>query len=192
VLGAAAVVALAPAELWSRLAQGQTGGAAAVQRHLLTVACELVVPATDTPGAAEAGVPAFVELALAHGLNGTGPSMASAAIQGPARTPAPPSGLGLLDWLQQELDRRAGGFLAATPLRQQAALSALDSAAYAPDAPPHWRNLKGLILIGYYTSQIGGSQELQYAAVPGRFDPDLPSPANNRAWSSDWTALAFG
>ncbi len=192
VLGAAALAALCPAELWCGIARGQTGGASAMQRRLLTVVSDLVVPATDTPGAVAAGVPAFVELALAHGLNGTGPRIAGAAIQGPARTPPPPSGLGLVDWLQQDLDRRSGGFLAAPPAQQQAALAALDQAGYAPDAPPHWRNLKGLILIGYYTSQIGGSEELQYVGVPGRFDPDLPLPANNRAWSSDWTALAFG
>ena len=191
-LGSAAAAAVAPASLWAKLARSETGGANAAQGRLLAIVCDLVLPATDTPGAVEAGVPAFVALALAHGLNGTGPRIASAAIQGPARTPPQPSGLGLLDWLSTELDRRTGGFLAASSARQHAALAALDQAAYAPDGPESWRDLKGLILIGYYTSEIGGSQELQYAAVPARYDPDLPLPAKNRAWSNDWAALAFG
>ena len=36
-----------------------------------------------------------------------------------------------------------------------------------------WPTIKGLILIGYYTSEIGASQELRYVLVPGRFDPDV-------------------
>jgi hypothetical protein len=45
--------------------------------------------------------------------------------------------------------------------------------------------------MGYYTSEIGASQELQYQLVPGRFDPDLPVKPGDRAWSSDWIGQGF-
>ena len=54
------------------------------------------------------------------------------------------------------------------------------------------KEIKALILTGYYTSEVGASRELQYELVPGRWDPNLPLPAHNRSWSSDWTAVDFG
>ena len=69
----------------------------------------------------------------------------------------------------------------------------VDADAYAPDVREHpWRTLKGLILTGYYTTEVGGAQELQFELVPGRFDPDLPLKPGARAFSSDWTAVDFG
>ncbi len=55
-----------------------------------------------------------------------------------------------------------------------------------------WRTLKALLLIGYYTSEVGASQELRYDLVPARFDPDVPLQPRDRAWSSDWTGVKFG
>ncbi len=46
----------------------------------ITRIADMVIPATDTPGAAEAGVGAFVLLALAHGLDGARAPLASAAV----------------------------------------------------------------------------------------------------------------
>ena len=60
-----------------------------------------------------------------------------------------------------------------------------------PEALRQWPRLKGLILIGYYTSEIGASQELRYILVPGHFDPDVPLEPGDRAWSSDWTGVKF-
>jgi len=52
--------------------------------------------------------------------------------------------------------------------------------------------VKGLILTGYYTSEVGGARELRYELVPGRYDPKVPITPETRAWSSDWTAVDFG
>jgi hypothetical protein len=77
--------------------------------------------------------------------------------------------------------------------RRHEALAALDAAAYRNDpAAAPWRAIKGLILTGYYTSEIGGSKELNYELVPGRFDPKVPVTPETRAYSSDWTAVDFG
>ena len=90
---------------------------------------------------------------------------------------------------------RAGSptFRLAAAIRRAALLTALDAEAFAPGAGDHpWKAIKAAILTGYYTSEIGASQELQYEHVPGRFDPDLPLTPGYRAWSSDWTAVEFG
>ena len=72
-------------------------------------------------------------------------------------------------------------------------LAKLDGEAFAEGAQDHpWKVIKGLILTGYYTSEVGGSKELRYELVPGRWDPDLPLKPTDRAFSSDWTAVDFG
>lgn len=142
--------------------------------RLLREVAQLVIPKTDTPGAGEVGVAAFVVLAMEHGLEGAGPADAA--------------------WLAAELDRRAGGdFLSRALARRHAALAALDAEAFAGKAElAAWHRIKNLILLGYYTSEVGGSKELAYEHVPGRFDPDLPVTPATRAYSSDWTAVDFG
>ncbi|SNS50614.1 MULTISPECIES: gluconate 2-dehydrogenase subunit 3 family protein [unclassified Azospirillum] len=189
---ALAGAALTPAQVWAQLAQA--GGAPAPlparMRQLLERVCDLTIPDTATPGAVKAGVPDFIALALQHGLARTGRPPPADQFSGGAA----PAGAGWLDWLGFELDLKAGGnFLAAKPAAQTKALSDLDAAAYAKGGEKSpWRTWKGLIVTGYYTSEIGGSQELFFELVPGRFDPDIPVGPNDRAWSNDWTAVDFG
>jgi hypothetical protein len=86
-----------------------------------------------------------------------------------------------------------GNWLDQTQAAQLAALAALDAAAFAAGGELNpWRKLKALILTGYYTSREGGAQELQYAAIPGRFDPRVPVGPDARGFSSDWTGVDFG
>ena len=52
-----------------------------------------------------------------------------------------------------------------------------------PDGPPFYRQLKELTLAGYYTSEVGATQELQWLAAPGRYDADAPLSEVGRAWA---------
>lgn len=191
---ALAGVALTPAHVWAQVAAGVAAGAPpalpARSQKLLERVCDLTIPDTATPGAVKAGVPAFIALAIAHGI-----SRANAPVPPDLFTGGnAPAGTGLLDWLGFELDLKTGGkFLSVKPDAQAKALGELDTAAYAKGGEKSpWRTLKGLIVTGYYTSEIGGSQELFFELVPGRFDPDIPVGPNDRAWSNDWTAVDFG
>ncbi|WP_225206087.1 gluconate 2-dehydrogenase subunit 3 family protein [Novosphingobium huizhouense] len=166
------------------------------QMQVLARVADLVIPRTETPGAVDTGVPAFVALALAHGL-----SASRTALVAPDSALRPflraDSSLRHLPWLEATLDRNAqGNFLAIAPAEQARILTALDAAAFPPGPPPQtpapWATIKGLILTGYYTSEPGGAQELRYELVPGRFDPDIALAPGDRAWSSDWTAVEFG
>lgn len=165
------------------------------QRKLIAAVSEHVLPTTATPGAGAAGVGDFVILALAHGLDGSRAPAASAAtaysVEGTSR---PDGSLRYLDWLERTLDKAAtGDWLGKPPATRAKLLAALDAAAFAQGADAHpWRKLKGLILTGYYTSEIGGSRELAYELTPGRFDPVIPLKPGARAYSSDWTAVDFG
>jgi hypothetical protein len=47
-----------------------------------------------------------------------------------------------------------------------------------------WRTMKELTLLGYYTSEPGATQELRYAASPGRFEGCVPLERIGRAWAT--------
>lgn len=174
---AIATASIPVSEIWAR-----TKPVRAPANPVLERLCDLVIPPTDTPGAVEAGVPAFVQAALAAGLR-------DASVEA------------YHDFLRV-LDAKAGGSFIALPAPgAQALLAAIDGQAFAqrqsadgvaPDAAAaHWRALKALIVIGYYTSEAGGSRELMYELVPGRFEGDVPLAREPRAWSSDWTGVKY-
>ena len=53
----------------------------------------------------------------------------------------------------------------------------------AEGAVPFFRQLKELTLAGYYTSEPGATEELQWLAAPGRWDADVPLSEVGRAWA---------
>jgi hypothetical protein len=114
---------------------------------------DLVIPATDTPGASAAGAAAFVLLALDRRISDLVPAM--------------------YERLRAALDAAASGdFFSLPRAQQETVLVAVDRAAYTGEAQPGsaehaWKRIKAAILVGYYTSEIGASQELVYDPVPG-------------------------
>ena len=57
------------------------------------------------------------------------------------------------------------------------------SLAEAEAGPSFYRQLKELTVAGYYTSEAGATEELQFNAVMGRYDPDVPLAEIGRAWA---------
>jgi hypothetical protein len=51
--------------------------------------------------------------------------------------------------------------------------------------PPnkHFRMMKELALLGYFTSEVGATQALRYVEAPGRYDPCVPYKAGDRDWA---------
>lgn len=173
--GVAAAAILSAGAIWSLVRKGGRGPLDDAQRALVARVSDITIPATETPGALATDTPAFVELAITHGVADLDRSVVGR--------------------LEAELAQAGGGAFAGLSAEAQvAALTQLDAQAFAQDAATGeaWRAVKALIATGYYTSEGGASQELQYELVPGRYDPDLPLGENARAWSSDWTAWDFG
>ena len=48
---------------------------------------------------------------------------------------------------------------------------------------PFFTILKDLTLTGYFTSEIGATQALEYVAVPGRYDGCVPLKPGQKAWA---------
>ncbi|MBU6207150.1 MAG: gluconate 2-dehydrogenase subunit 3 family protein, partial [Alphaproteobacteria bacterium] len=165
----------------------------AAQLRLIRDVGQQVIPRSETAGAGEVGADAFVILALAHGLEGARQPLSATDQAKYAAHLLADGSVDHLGWLETELNARAKGrFLALPAPTRTTVLAALDTEAFATRDPHPWKTLKSLILTGYYTSETGGSKELEYDAVPGHFDPDVLVTPATRASSTDWTALAFG
>jgi hypothetical protein len=86
------------------------------------------------------------------------------------------------------LDELGPGFLASDEAEQTAMLTRLDTEAVQArqddvDPLPFFATVKEWTLAGYYTSEIGATQELQWLAVPGRYDADVPLNEVGRTWA---------
>jgi glucoside 3-dehydrogenase (cytochrome c) hitch-hiker subunit len=135
------------------------------QNETVATIAELIIPKTDTPGARDAGVPAFIDVMLADWGDDN---------QRKAFT----AGLANVD----ERSRKAFGkdFIGCPPDQQTEILQDLDyELAQARDAKTDasgnfFGMMKWLTLTGYYTSEVGSTSELHYRVVPGRFEPCYP------------------
>jgi Gluconate 2-dehydrogenase subunit 3 len=149
------------------------------QANTIAEITETILPKTTTPGAKELGVPQFVDKML-HDLLSKEDQADFLA------------GLEALDKRSEAENGKS--FVDATPAQREALLLALDKEA-APFPPSLWgitlkpsgppaffRRLKGLTLLGYYTSEKVGKTILAYDPVPGPFIACMPLNGQN-AWN---------
>jgi gluconate 2-dehydrogenase gamma chain len=152
---------------------------------------ELILPRTGTPGARDVGVPAFIDVILKDAY----PSEDQARFVS-----------GLKDF--EAAAQRAHGkpFMQLPQAQRLAFLQQVHAAAANAeraqvqdhDIPAAERKrpfvlmMKELTLLGFFTSQVGATQVLQYVAVPGGFQACIPlaQAGNGKTWATE-TSLRF-
>lgn len=151
----------------------------AQQGALVAEVAEIMIPRTDTPGAIDVGVPAFIEAMLQD----------TYAREDQERFIA---GLAQLE----EQAREQGGAFLKLERAQRVALvrSAHDAAVVAEGQTktqtsdlrrPFILMMKELVLLGYFTSEVGATRVLQYIPIPGDYHGCVPvsQAGNGRAWA---------
>jgi hypothetical protein len=169
-LAGAALVGLTPVFAQPLPARAWTPQALTpLQARNLDVAAELIIPATDTPGARAAGVPQFVDRAVATFC-----------------TPADVEVIkGALDRMEADAQAQHGAaFAAISPAQQAALLMGYDTARGAPARPLGYSALKELVTVGYFTSEPGATKALRYDPVPGEYHGCVPLKDIGRAWAT--------
>lgn len=157
-----------------RIAQGTSGAFSAADIAWLDEVAETILPETSTPGARAAGVGTFIALMVTD-----------------TYSPEDQQAFGVgMDALEAACrDAWGTGFLDAAPGQRLELLQRLDAEQHAQaqtgdDANPHYfSRIKGLTILGYFTSEIGYTQALQYVETPGRFDPCVEYVQDERAWA---------
>lgn len=144
------------------------------QARLVTVLSDIIIPDTDTPGAAAAGVPAFIEEMVATGYNEE------------ARDEFL-SGLDAFDELAR--DEHGSSYVDLDPEVQFQFADDQNRAAVGGehvDEPgtAFFLVMKELTMMGYFTSEIGATQTLRYIKVPGRYDACIPFEEVGKTWAT--------
>lgn len=172
-LGSTAAISALPLEALTFIQQAsaqvaQSTGLRTLDAHqnaTVTTIAELIIPATDTPGAKGAKVNEFIDLLLTEWYE-------------PSETKEFLNGLNDVD--AQSKQKFSSAFVDSTPAQQTELLSQLDAAAMAFSASQKqtmqtqgsplpmnfFYQMKKLTLAGYYTSEIGFSQELGRSIIP--------------------------
>jgi hypothetical protein len=137
---------------------------------------ETILPKTDTPGAKDAQVGAFMARIVKDCYTEADQKVFLAGMQ-------------LLD----DASKRKNGksFMEATPEQQHDLLVDLDKEAKAyattkkKDDPQHYfRMMKELTLWGYFTSEQGATKALRYVAVPGKYEGCIDYKKGDKAWAT--------
>jgi gluconate 2-dehydrogenase gamma chain len=125
---------------------------------LIEQVCEAIIPATDTPGAIGAGVPAFMrEMIEAWATEASRAEIAAVL-----------DGIEKLAW-----SRFGTAFLELLPERRSLVMAAFDEERIGRQDAAYGK-FKYLVLAGYYHSEIGATQELRFELVPGAWRSCVP------------------
>lgn len=148
-----------------------------VQNELVTVISELIIPETDTPGARAAGVNRFIDYMLTEWNTEEERNQFL-------------SGLDHVDEVSSnEFEKN---FLELSKTDQTNVLKLLEKEAQNKPVDVPGTNtgadhffpmMKEYTIVGYYTSEIGASQELRTNIIPGRYDGCMPYSEVGRAWA---------
>lgn len=162
------------------------------QARILDIVAELIIPATDVPGAREAGVPQFVDRTLA-------------IYSTPADAQTLRNGLDRLE--ADARDAHGAGFTAISQDQQTALLARHDPTTRPtpraavgiargdsetglsdrnpepPQAAAFFILLRELVTVGYFTSELGATKAVRYDPVPGEYRGCVPLKEIGRAWA---------
>lgn len=147
------------------------------QARLVAEVAEIIIPKTDTPGAKDAGVPGFMDIMLKDCYKKEDQDRFIA---------------GLAAFEEEAKKAYGDSFIYCKPEQQvelvtKAHSAALTEAKENKDAKrPFILMAKELTLLGFFTSEPGATQVLQYVAVPGSYKGCIPlaEAGNGKTWAT--------
>lgn len=174
------------------------------QYELVATIAERIIPETDTPGARAAGVPEFIDRMLtdwmyaaerAHFLQELSrvDALAQERFGRPFVQATEAQQVQLLQELEQEarqteprrvvIDRATGQVVDGPDTSAEDMAQGRPPRTLTVALRPFFRVMKELTVVGYYTSEVGATQELRLNLVPGRYDACVPYDQIGRAWA---------
>ncbi len=147
------------------------------ERATAICAAEAILPRTDTPGATDANVISFIELIVGDWYT---PNERNRFL----------AGLNALNNKSVHLFNQA--FATASITQHNEVLSSLDAAAsqndsiggtHSSELQSFYTQLKELTIVGYFTSEVGSKQALNYNPMPMKYDGEYPHTEASRQWS---------
>jgi len=143
------------------------------QLNLVKVLGELIIPATDTPGAIGADVHTFIHYQLAYCFS---PSEQQSILEG----------LNAID--KHSLKNHKKEFVLLDNKAQVQLLKDMEAArkGFTEADRAFFKQFKSLVVFGYYTSEAGATQELAYLAIPGGYRGNFKFSEVGKAWALNY------
>ncbi|MCF2488769.1 gluconate 2-dehydrogenase subunit 3 family protein [Dyadobacter sp. CY347] len=135
----------------------------AEQEALLADVADTIIPATGTPGAKAAGADKFITRIMRDCYEMADQKKFY-------------SGLDKIDAQSKEVYSKGFSALDATQKTDIIKRTTVSD-------KPFFLQMKGLTVTGYFTSEIGATQALDYLPIPGRFDGSWPMPKGQKSWA---------
>ncbi|MFK2857122.1 gluconate 2-dehydrogenase subunit 3 family protein [Dyella humi] len=178
VLAVGAVAAPSLLAVLNAHAAAQNGNAAPsffsqAQSDLVSAVVDIIIPRSDTPGALDAGVPRFIDQMFKDVYTKDEQQHYLSALAAFEKKIGKP-------FLQLNAAQRKALI---TELHEEALAKSKD---FEPaSAPAFVLTTKKLAMLGFFMSQPGCTQVLQYVLVPGAYHADIPltQAGNGKAWA---------
>jgi gluconate 2-dehydrogenase gamma chain len=148
----------------------------AKEAPLISQVAEIIIPKTDTPGAIEAGVPGFIDKMLKD--------VYSPEEQGRF--------MDAMRAFNERAEKETGDTFIDLDGKEQTAFvnklhkEAVEAVRADPKQPrPFIMLMKELTMLGFFTSEAGATQVLQYMPVPGAYKGCIPlsEAGNGKTWA---------
>jgi gluconate 2-dehydrogenase gamma chain len=138
------------------------------QGAVLSAAAERILPRTDTPGALDVGVPAFIDRFYGEFMNADERKLLA----------------GVVDEIDRAArDAHTAPFASLSPAQQDAVLRSIAVAQQA-QTPSGFGLLRSVTVLGYFSSEQVGKKVLNYDPVPGSYDGCVPiDQVGRRNWT---------
>lgn len=142
---------------------GESVAVTADQAALLAEVADIIIPTTGTPGAKAAGVEKFIVRVMRDCYEKADQEKFYA-------------GLAKLDADSQAKFGKGFAALALDQKNEIVKQSTVDNKAF-------FLTMKGLTVTGYFTSEIGATQALEYLPIPGKFEACIPLKPGQKTWA---------
>jgi Gluconate 2-dehydrogenase subunit 3 len=137
------------------------GALTAEQTQMITLIADTILPRSETPGATDVGVPAWIDLVIAEYFSDARRAAFLADLSAIDQLAVSTSGASLIGLEHHDLAK---------------VMSSLDAVIGSKTLTPAHRGyvqLKELVIHGYFTSKPVQQDLLKMVIVPGRFDADV-------------------
>ena len=152
------------------------------QQKSVSLLSDMIIPTTDTPGAVEAGVPDFIATIVSDWYTDVerniffeGLQQLDALCLTESQKPFHDSSEEIRITALKVMEKQASKYKA-PPVANQVKPE--------PDQnEPFFKKIKELVVLGYYTSEVGSTQELAYRPAPGEYNGNYDFDKVGRQWS---------
>jgi Gluconate 2-dehydrogenase subunit 3 len=142
-----------------------------VQRKIVAEVAEHIIPKTDTAGAKETGVPAFIEMMLNDCYKSPEHSSFLAGLADLENKKFLNQDHAKQIELLKEVELETKELMKAYQVKQIKVGDGVDKETLDGKlGVPFWRLMKELTLFGYYTSEKGLTASFDYQPIPGKFE----------------------